>query len=1348
MYDIPLVAYHSGVLAPSLSSEEYILSLPRDLLYTHYSTPIQNAPSLFKLAPSSRQHVSSSRLGGSQSTQPSRLQPAAADPNANRQIQHRVSRTDLDFEQALSREGTLKIKESVDISALGLDMSPSSSISTPRASQPSAFFVVPPTPSPVAGPSRHLLLTPYTSPISNDVLNEHEDTDRHTNRRSIYRSTGTSSSPDLATLVRKARERGGVIPSHHYAREKRKESPPPLPPSQDRPSTANGSVRPRSSTSHSLNPPPATLTRQFPNREGRGKLGRAALTDAVPEWFTTSPQPLKVEAAKASKSSVRQKTSALLGKMLGQSSTKERMKTSLSNPLNLINPPIPPAAATYNRKDTTSGLPSSPLLPQATSPSGQGDPNEASVVVVDQPSLSDHQVGQSETSGMVNGSKRRSMGAGDVDLKKPLIAPPASPRHHINEGPRWEDTTLHGIINDFKGELSSLDPATPASLDLRDPSTPARRLTYRSRMGGGVILSRKELTEINEPVTQFTTPSDIQVNQNSDSTTSDDKASGTNVLSSILPPRSSSLQMPPRSPVGKTTSGSTSVITNAICGSPKPQNGAPARMAPRDPGRLRISHRSITSSSEPSLLPVGNISNIHPTSTTYTGSHQDLTLTRSPSSNPSTGDDEVTGMESRGKDLAARCWNEDTSFLAREKIAEWLGGQGHVNKVALHHYIALFDFSSLRLDFALRRLCSKLYLKGETQQVDRILEEFSNRYWECNPKTLYRTTSIVHAVAYSLLLLNTDLHVADLATHMSRNQFVRNTLTAIQAQLHTVKSSTIDLHDGSNISLRESGDTEVATRSKRSDSIASWNSVSREVVMTLPTSPSITRVPPELPATEVNVSSVIRSNGVESKLENYFYSRTWENEMESLLKEMYGSIKSQQILQPLNAGMTRPSVTPSPAGGVLRNRSLRGQPDRLTMLKRGSIRGLQSIITQSSASPYSSNSSIDGRTSPAPSFAPSTHELHGSSSSFLTPTLGFASNLSNTIIREAHEDDDLSVHSQGTESTSISITDEELALLGPPWAKEGMLCRKQYWESTGKRSKDKSWLDVFVVIQKGELNMFTFNGGNAVGFNQTFGGGNWLANAYSVGAVQLAHSLAHSLPPPGYNRQRPYCMVLTLANGGVYFFQAGTEELVNEWVSTCNYWAARTSKEPLAGGVSNMEYGWNRVGDPHLHGRHSDDEHPRDTDYADAISIRSGRSNRSKFGWREGVATVRYGHSPWTDRTFVNDWRAPLPPTVASAHDEEAQLEALRKHVAYLKNDLECHNELREPMTALYQPKSANAVKAQSNWEKKSQYLLTEIVKYDSYIDSLQNAMTLRLKKRGERALERALNVVTPSEPN
>lgn len=160
-------------------------------------------------------------------------------------------------------------------------------------------------------------------------------------------------------------------------------------------------------------------------------------------------------------------------------------------------------------------------------------------------------------------------------------------------------------------------------------------------------------------------------------------------------------------------------------------------------------------------------------------------------------------------------------------------------------------------------------------------------------------------------------------------------------------------------------------------------------------------------------------------------------------------------------------------------------------------------------------------------------------------------------------------------------------------------------------------------------------------------------------------------------------MVLTMANGAVYFFQAGTEELVNEWVSTCNYWAARTSKEPLAGGVSNMEYGWNRVFDTLPNGR-CQPETESVKDYTDAMSVKSGRSTRSKFGgWRDGSATIRAMHSPWGEKTTVYDWKTPLPPIVSSVHDEETQLEALKKHVLSMKKDLEKHNDLREPMTAL-----------------------------------------------------------------
>ncbi|KAF8893380.1 hypothetical protein BD779DRAFT_1046084 [Infundibulicybe gibba] len=1126
--------------------------------------------------------------------------------------------------------------------------------------------------------------------------------------------------------------------------------------------------------------------------QGRRAFGESS---PGPDWIVPSPRP-KENGSKPVKSSVRAKTSAFLGKMLGQSTIRERSKTdatlSSAPPTPLYStpslfdafpPPVPPLPVQHQRTpvgspiaDVFSATQHSSPVTQKPLPAIMGSPairdsedvDERSMVFVDKApvlplagSILNKKQPELPTNNTSTVGKRRSMSVGDAELKKAMgnlsaAAPlPLTPEvSHKQEVPQWEDTTLHGILDDFKGQLSQLDPNSDSSLDLRDPSTPARRAAFRSQTDSAFSSSKQDpRPDVKKSATYPVTPT-LTLEMPS---TLDDEGEKSDPPSPIVPPRISSLQTPVRSSSRPHSIGSPRTTSPRHGTSPlRSRTGGSGGVGhnPRDAARLRIMHRSTASSSEPSLIPSGDDGVLSPgrRSSQQDLTVNDLTLARFPSSSRPFVADENTDMETRGKELASRCWNEDEDFLAKDKIAEWLGGSGLINKVALHHYVEFFDFSGLRLDLAFRRLCAKLYIKGETQQVDRILEEFSRRYWDCNPGGLYGSST------YSLLLLNTDLHIAEISTRMSRNQFVRNTLTTIQIQLQPTppgQISSSDLtYDDCSSSLRGTGSdgTETLSRSKRSDSIASWNSVSRDAIMASPP-PQNHASPPDPQPSNGSTPSIQISTGHEYRppSRNLVYGRGWESDMEALLKEMYNAIKSQQILQPLNSNLTRPSMSSLSPGNsnIMRNRSLRGPPDRLTTLKRGSIRGLQSILGAQPVSPYSSNSSIDGRVSPSPSFATSTHEaLYGSSSSFLTPTLGFASNLSHTIIREAQEDDDRSIHSENSTSTTISISDEELALLGAPWAKEGNLGRKQYWESSGKRAKDKAWLDVFVVIQKGELNMFTFGGENHGGGSGTFGGGNWLANAHSVGTVHLAHSLAHALPPPGYNRHRPYCMVLTLANGGVYFFQAGTEELVNEWVSTCNYWAARTSKEPLAGGVSNMEYGWNRITDPYAHGRSkSDNESIRDN--SDSMSVRSGRSgrsSRSKFGWREGAATVRATHSPWVERISINDWKPPLPPTVASAHDEETQLDALRKHVSSMKKDLERHNEFREPMAALYQPRTANAIKSQSNWEKKSQYLLTEIVKYDSYIDSLQAAMSLRLKKRGEKALERALSGTAPGE--
>lgn len=37
--------------------------------------------------------------------------------------------------------------------------------------------------------------------------------------------------------------------------------------------------------------------------------------------------------------------------------------------------------------------------------------------------------------------------------------------------------------------------------------------------------------------------------------------------------------------------------------------------------------------------------------------------------------EEGTELDTRAKDMATKCWHEDEEFLAKDKIAEWLGKQ-------------------------------------------------------------------------------------------------------------------------------------------------------------------------------------------------------------------------------------------------------------------------------------------------------------------------------------------------------------------------------------------------------------------------------------------------------------------------------------------------------------------------------------------------------------------------------------------------------------------------------------------------------------------------------------------------
>ena len=313
-------------------------------------SPSSTLASLFK-QPSPRSPVPPSAF-------PTGLQPVAS-KDLNGPAGRRVSRTDLDFEQALRAGGTVLLKEGFDVDELGADLSnasisPFSSPSPPaqrgyHGLQPATPTIVPPTPSPAnsasrsAAPSTGTLTSPSSS-TSEVFYDAPEDPEYQTRRRSMYRSPGTASSPDLATLLRKAKERTGVSGSKDGRKGSGTSS------SRDGTYSSVHCV----SAPHSLCSPisivvcPRDACPQGQNEifaEPVCSAGRCRRFSDESRMGPDKPALFRVDEGRqgacgmlaicqgdgdkhlvlqTAKSSVRAKTSAFLGKMLGSSSTRDR----------------------------------------------------------------------------------------------------------------------------------------------------------------------------------------------------------------------------------------------------------------------------------------------------------------------------------------------------------------------------------------------------------------------------------------------------------------------------------------------------------------------------------------------------------------------------------------------------------------------------------------------------------------------------------------------------------------------------------------------------------------------------------------------------------------------------------------------------------------------------------------------------------------------------------------------------------------------------------------------------------------------------------------------------------------
>jgi hypothetical protein len=96
------------------------------------------------------------------------------------------------------------------------------------------------------------------------------------------------------------------------------------------------------------------------------------------------------------------------------------------------------------------------------------------------------------------------------------------------------------------------------------------------------------------------------------------------------------------------------------------------------------------------------------------------------------------------------------------------------SKTCLRKYMRGFSYFGDPIDVAVRKMLMEVELPKETQQIDRLLAGFSDRYFECNPG-IFVSADETSIVAFSILLLHSDTHNKSNKRKMQRSEYIKNT---------------------------------------------------------------------------------------------------------------------------------------------------------------------------------------------------------------------------------------------------------------------------------------------------------------------------------------------------------------------------------------------------------------------------------------------------------------------------------------------------------------------------------------------------------------------------------------------
>ena len=137
--------------------------------------------------------------------------------------------------------------------------------------------------------------------------------------------------------------------------------------------------------------------------------------------------------------------------------------------------------------------------------------------------------------------------------------------------------------------------------------------------------------------------------------------------------------------------------------------------------------------------------------------------------------DAVVLPERRDDDTPSRYLERLLEVVSRGVIAAAVSkGTDTFSQSVLRSYMRSFRFFEDPMDMAIRKLLMEAELPKETQQIDRCVQAFANRYHECNPG-IYASPDQAYFIAFSLLILHTDVFNKNNKNKMQKADYIKNT---------------------------------------------------------------------------------------------------------------------------------------------------------------------------------------------------------------------------------------------------------------------------------------------------------------------------------------------------------------------------------------------------------------------------------------------------------------------------------------------------------------------------------------------------------------------------------------------